>query len=46
MCELTDGFDTHEWVGTQAWCNGKVATFGVSSQAHPDDAGDAPATRI
>ena len=30
MCELTDGFDTHEWVGRQPWCDGQVATFGVS----------------
>ena len=30
ICEITDGFDTHEWVGTQPWCDGQVATFGVS----------------
>ena len=30
MCELNDGFDTHQWVGAQAWCDGQVATFGVS----------------
>ena len=30
MCELNDGFDTHEWVGRQPWCDGQVATFGVS----------------
>lgn len=30
ICELNDGFDTHEWVGRQPWCDGQVATFGVS----------------
>ena len=30
MCELNDGFDTHEWVGRQAWCDGQVGTFGLS----------------
>jgi putative CocE/NonD family hydrolase len=30
MCELNDGFDTHEWVGRQSWCNGQVGTFGLS----------------
>jgi putative CocE/NonD family hydrolase len=30
ICEVTDGFDTVEWVGTQPWCDGQVATFGVS----------------
>ena len=29
-CELNDGFDTHEWVGRQKWCNGKIGTFGLS----------------
>lgn len=29
-CELNDGFDTHEWVGKQKWCNGKIGTFGLS----------------
>ena len=30
MCELNDGFDTHEWVGRQPWCDGQVGTYGVS----------------
>ena len=30
MCELEDGFDTHEWVGKQPWCDGGIGTFGVS----------------
>jgi putative CocE/NonD family hydrolase len=30
ICEVTDGFDTVEWVGTQPWCDGQVGTFGVS----------------
>ena len=30
ICEVTDGYDTVEWVGTQPWCDGQVATFGVS----------------
>jgi len=30
MCELNDGFDTHEWVGRQPWCDGQVGTFGLS----------------
>ena len=30
MCELADGFDTHEWVGRQSWCDGQVGTFGLS----------------
>jgi putative CocE/NonD family hydrolase len=30
ICEINDGYDTHEWVGTQPWCDGQVATYGVS----------------
>ena len=30
ICEVTDGDDTVEWVGTQPWCDGQVAMFGVS----------------
>ncbi len=30
MCELEDGFDTHEWVGRQPWCDGQVGPFGLS----------------
>ncbi len=29
-CEIPDGFDTHEWIGQQAWCNGRIGTFGMS----------------
>ncbi|MBI4306803.1 MAG: CocE/NonD family hydrolase [Chloroflexi bacterium] len=28
--EARDGFDTHEWIGRQPWCNGKIGTFGIS----------------
>jgi putative CocE/NonD family hydrolase len=30
ICEVPDGFDTHEWIGGQAWCSGEIGTFGVS----------------
>ena len=30
VCELYDGFDTHEWIGEQDWCDGNVGTFGLS----------------
>ncbi len=30
MCELEDGFDTHEWIGKQPWCDGGIGTFGMS----------------
>ncbi|MDA1278914.1 MAG: CocE/NonD family hydrolase [Chloroflexi bacterium] len=30
VCELYDGYDTHEWVGQQPWCDGNVGTFGLS----------------
>lgn len=29
-CEATDGYDTHEWIGAQSWCAGKIGTFGGS----------------
>jgi putative CocE/NonD family hydrolase len=29
-CEIPDGFDTHEWIGAQPWCDGQIGTFGVS----------------
>lgn len=29
-----DGYDTVEWLATQPWCNGKVATMGLSYAAH------------
>ena len=28
--EARDGYDTHEWAGTQPWSNGKVGTLGGS----------------
>jgi putative CocE/NonD family hydrolase len=28
--ETEDGYDTHEWIGRQPWCNGKIGTFGIS----------------
>ncbi len=30
VCEYEDGFDTHEWVGEQTWCDGNIGTFGLS----------------
>jgi len=29
-----DGFDTVQWIEQQPWCNGKVATMGLSYAAH------------
>ena len=29
-----DGFDTTNWIAAQPWCNGKVATMGLSYAAH------------
>lgn len=28
--EANDGYDTQEWVGTQAWCDGQIGTVGGS----------------
>src|SRR5436190_6438421 len=28
--DVEDGFDTQEWVGKQAWCNGDIGTWGGS----------------
>lgn len=28
--EANDGYDTQEWIGQQAWCNGKIGTLGAS----------------
>ncbi|HEY5911301.1 MAG TPA: CocE/NonD family hydrolase [Verrucomicrobiae bacterium] len=28
--DVEDGFDTHEWVGKQTWCNGDIGTAGGS----------------
>jgi putative CocE/NonD family hydrolase len=30
LCEATDGYDTHEWIGRQPWCDGHLGTFGIS----------------
>lgn len=31
--DMTDGFDTAEWVSTQPWCNGRIGTWGGSAGA-------------
>jgi putative CocE/NonD family hydrolase len=28
--DVEDGYDTHEWIGKQAWCNGSIGTAGGS----------------
>ncbi|MQG37389.1 MAG: CocE/NonD family hydrolase [SAR202 cluster bacterium] len=30
VCELYDGYDTHQWIGKQDWCDGNLGTFGLS----------------
>ena len=30
VCETPDGYDTHEWIGAQSWCDGNIGTFGIS----------------
>ena len=30
ICEVPDGYDTHEWIGGQPWSTGRIGTFGVS----------------
>ena len=30
VCELYDGYDTHQWIGEQDWCDGNLGTFGLS----------------
>ncbi|MFC4943959.1 CocE/NonD family hydrolase [Pseudonocardia sp. GCM10023141] len=32
--EADDGYDTHEWVAGQPWCDGRIVTHGVSYSAH------------
>ncbi|MCC5957763.1 MAG: CocE/NonD family hydrolase [Rhodobacteraceae bacterium] len=32
--EAEDGFDTLEWIARQPWCDGQVATMGMSYSAH------------
>ena len=36
--EAEDGFDTVEWLAAQPWCDGRVATMGVSYSAHAQTA--------
>ena len=30
QAEAEDGYDTQEWIGGQAWCDGKIGTYGGS----------------
>ena len=34
LAEGEDGFDTLEWIASQEWCDGRVATMGLSYGAH------------
>ena len=34
LSEAEDGFDTLVWLQRQAWCNGRIGTFGLSYAAH------------
>ena len=34
MSEAEDGFDTLAWLVNQPWCNGRIATMGLSYSAH------------
>ena len=34
LSEGYDGFDTRAWIAAQPWCNGNVATMGLSYAAH------------
>jgi len=34
LSDATDGYDTVLWLTQQPWCNGKVATMGLSYAAH------------
>ena len=36
--EAEDGYDTVEWIAAQPWCDGRVATMGVSYAAHAQSA--------
>ncbi|MEV0847915.1 CocE/NonD family hydrolase [Streptomyces sp. NPDC049954] len=36
--EAADGYDTVEWLAAQPWCDGRVATTGVSYSAHAQTA--------
>src|SRR5499433_2872608 len=34
LSEAEDGFDALAWLARQPWCNGRIATFGLSYAAH------------
>jgi uncharacterized protein len=34
LSEAVDGYDTCDWLVRQAWCNGRIATMGLSYAAH------------
>jgi putative CocE/NonD family hydrolase len=34
LSEAADGYDTCDWLVRQAWCNGRIATMGLSYAAH------------
>jgi putative CocE/NonD family hydrolase len=34
LSEAADGYDTCSWLVTQPWCNGRIATLGLSYAAH------------
>ena len=34
LSEAADGYDTCEWLVRQPWCNGRIATMGLSYAAH------------
>ena len=34
LADGEDGYDTMAWITTQPWCNGKIATMGLSYAAH------------
>ena len=34
LSEAEDGYDTLAWLVAQPWCNGRIATFGLSYAAH------------
>jgi uncharacterized protein len=34
LSEAEDGYDTLAWLVGQAWCNGRIGTFGLSYAAH------------
>ena len=36
--EANDGYDTLAWISRQAWCNGRIGTFGLSYAAHTQTA--------